>query len=833
MSVAEKLRRLSRMSLEELRFRAAQRLRIEQERIAGRNGLGRRAWWEHWNPSAVSDEALREAFGRGEYSRAADLLPGYLLRRARPRFFFSVHEREAIVAACREMFPWHVRETLAEADAILAHRFRVFAYPEAEAGAEIPWRRDLVHGTETPLAHWSEIPYLDFARAGDSKIVWELNRHQHFLALGQAWLFTADERYAAECAAQFESWCRANPARRGINWASSLELAFRVWSWLWALWLLGGSRAVDGQLAAQMSARLAEHAEFIAENLSVYFSPNTHLLGEGFGLFALGLLLPELHGAEKWRATGRRILEEEMEKQVRADGSHAEQSSYYHRYAADFFLCASILADRNAAPFSARFRQRLERMCEFILHTQFPAGLHPMTGDADGGRVLAIASNRSPDGPNDQRATLSTAALYFGRGDFARAAGGLRVESLWLLGRDAASRFAELAPQPPRELSRTFCDAGLIVQRSGWEKSSRVLLFDSGPQGMLACGHGHADALQVLCAADGIEWLTDPGTNVYTSSREWRDAFRSTRSHNTLTVDGLDQAVPVDFFKWSSIPEVRLEMSAHSAMLDAAAGSHTAYLRLPDPVTHRRWVVFVKPEYWLIADELEGTGTHDLEWNFHFAPDVRLEARRGAWLAEQSGQRLVIVPPPGVECREIRGDEDARRGWHSRDYGHRQPASVLWATARCAAPAQFDWLLCPAPAGWPRAERLEGPGLRARITTDAWTDFIVVRGQDWAPTAAEFGADAEAALLRRSAGGAVEKLALVNGCCSSAAGRAVVRAASMLDEFCAQFSAGRADVSMRPARRFALCAPGAEALSINGRPAAMKQCGDWIEFEGE
>ena len=93
-----------------------------------------------------------------------------------------------------------------------------------------------MHGRRAPQAFWSTVPYLDPA-CGDHKIIWELNRHQHWLALGRAFWLTGDRRYRERCLAELASWLDANPPLTGVNWASMLELAFRSLSWLWAIQL--------------------------------------------------------------------------------------------------------------------------------------------------------------------------------------------------------------------------------------------------------------------------------------------------------------------------------------------------------------------------------------------------------------------------------------------------------------------------------------------------------------------------------------------------------------------------------------------------------------------
>src|SRR5262249_9730959 len=143
------------------------------------------------------------------------------------------------------------------------------------------------------------------------------------------------------------AWIDANPVGIGINWASSLEVAFRSIAWLWALNLLIDSREVTPDFCTRLLKSLIAHGRHIERYLSYYFSPNTHLTGEALGLFYLGLALPELDRAEGWRDLGLRILLDQAQKQVRPDGVHFEQSSYYHRYTTDFYTHLFALTRTN------------------------------------------------------------------------------------------------------------------------------------------------------------------------------------------------------------------------------------------------------------------------------------------------------------------------------------------------------------------------------------------------------------------------------------------------------------------------------------------------------
>src|SRR5258708_18408850 len=281
-------------------------------------------------------------------------------------FFFAPGQVQERVALLKQHLPAEVERTIQEADEILQHRFRLLGYRDLDYGSEIDWHLDAVHGKRAPLKAWYKIPFLDFQQVGDHKIIWELNRHQHLVTMAKAWTFTGDDKYARELAKQFYSWRAANPYPMGINWGSSLEVAFRSLSWLWARNLLAGSpglpEPINRNLDRDLVRGLALNGRYIERDLSTYFSPNTHLLGEAVALFFIGTLCPQIPAAARWQRKGLDVVLTEAGRQVRPDGVYFEQSLYYHVYALDFFLHTRALAQCNRIPIPATFDAILSRM---------------------------------------------------------------------------------------------------------------------------------------------------------------------------------------------------------------------------------------------------------------------------------------------------------------------------------------------------------------------------------------------------------------------------------------------------------------------------------------
>src|SRR5208283_2764290 len=80
------------------------------------------------------------------------------------------------------------------ADGILHGRIPIFD-EFTDYGPTIAWRRDPKRGIETPTKYFRRIPYLELSVAGDHKLIWEINRHQHLVLLAQAHVITGRDVY--------------------------------------------------------------------------------------------------------------------------------------------------------------------------------------------------------------------------------------------------------------------------------------------------------------------------------------------------------------------------------------------------------------------------------------------------------------------------------------------------------------------------------------------------------------------------------------------------------------------------------------------------------------
>ena len=688
-------------------------------------------------------EALKRLERAGWATRSSRRLEVSLddWRAAVPARFFQGGASAAVPSLVETRWPGARESITRAAKQRCSKRFDLLGYRGLSFGDPVDWQLDPVSGRRAPLVHWSRLDPLDAPAVGDSKVIWELNRHQWLVELGCAYRLSGDERYAAAVVGSIREWIEANPPGVGINWASSLEVALRLISWCWAAVLLLDSKALSEDVFAALLSSIRQHALHVERYLSHYFSPNTHLTGEALGLFYASVLFPEMREASRWRRLGARILVEQIERQVLPGGVYFEQSTCYQRYTIEIYLHFLILATRNGMAVPDEVAEQVQRMLDFLVAIRRPDGSMPQIGDADGGWLLPLPARA----PEDARGVFSVAAAFFGRADYAWA-GGATPEVLWMLGPAGLDALDSLPSSPPAgPQSRLFGDDGYVVMRSGWDAEGQHLILDAGPiGGPPSAGHGHADLLSLQCSAFGEPFIMDPGTYCYTADPGWRDHFRSTAAHSTVTVDGMDQAIPAGPFAWHSHPRAHLRQWLSTEVFDFADSKHDAYgRRLPDPVTHRRRVAFIKPRFWIIVDDLDGAAEHRVDLRFQFAPmEVTLEADLWARARGPRGHGLLVRAMATVALKGeiLEGCLDPPRGWISPHYGQRRPAPLLVYSAVTMLPCRIVTLLWPiqgardpAPAVCPLECAGPGPsgilleGTHQRITFDEPV-FVVERG---------------------------------------------------------------------------------------------------------
>ncbi len=667
------------MSPDEIIFRVKQQTRNRVETLRWKMSGGNGSTQTLFVPSAIANwDAQKYPFPVPEV-----------------QFFGLTESPEVLQTAFNNYFSEKTPAIIQQADALLQHRFH-FLGLDVQLPDPIQWNQNPQTGANYPLRHFSQMDTFNTEKYGDVKYVWELNRHQFFIEVAKAYLLTGEEKYAEKIWQWLESWFNQVPHKIGINHTSVLEHSVRIFSWIWAYYFTKDSPVWNSDRRAELAKQLLLQGEIIEENLSYFYSPYNHLIGELAALAFLGTVYSHSPKMHRWRDHYWREMETQLEKQFRADGFTVEQASYYHHFTLGFYLQTAQLRKKNGLPVSPKVWETLERALEFPMHLTRPDGQLPMLGDIDSARSIYFYR---PASKWNLRPFLSLGAAIFQRADMKFVAAEPVEELLWLLGVDGVEVFVNQRISPPEAASRYFRESGYFVMRDGWQKNSSYCLFDCGEiahgvhkDETPSAAHGHADILSFELCLEGQPLVIDPGFHTYFGDLDWHRYFRDTRGHNAITVNGCGQAAHENRIGWSRVSSPRMEHWLSTPELDFACGSIDRFSQLGKNAFHRRFLLFSKAQGFLIFDEVLGDADTPVkvESSLHFHPGKL--AIQDQKLSFNNCPVAHFAAPETASFSIETGGANPDKGWIARGYGEKSPAPVLRISNEQKLPFQMGML---------------------------------------------------------------------------------------------------------------------------------------------
>ena len=638
--------------------------------------------------SRVRDKAVKLAlrFGRRRFARAQSrLLPG-TDRPARVPLGLDEVELDAELT----------QALVAAAEELLEGRWPLFGTERRDMMPAPDWFLDTKTASRAPQQRFAySINHRKPDEVGSIRHLWELSRHHHVTVLASAYYATGDERFATGAARQLESWWGDNRFLRGVHWASGIELGIRLISWAWTRRLLAGWDGAADLFEHNQTFldQLFQHQYLLARLPSHGSSANNHLIAEAAGQFVACCVFPHFAQTERWRRRAVATLSAEIAHQTLASGVNRELATDYHGFALELFLVAALEGEASGQPLGEEVWRQLRQMTD-ALAAMLDIGLRPpRQGDGDDSVALLV------DAPGFARwsSLLATGKRLFGACDWWPEISKVDVRTELL---------SALGTAPIRDESRPvrrpsmFPDAGMVILRDVERRADELWCrCDSGPHGYLStASHAHADSLSVEVRWGGRDILVDPGTYCYHIEADWRAYFRSTRGHNTIELDGVDQSVAGGPFNWTRHAQssiVRVEGLDDGPKAEWV-GTHDGYARLDPPATHRRRVELDRETRVVsIEDHVASAGLHECLLAFHLGPDVRcdLEGTTAelSWPESRGsdGSGAVLRLPEALDWECVRGQSDPPAGWYSPSFDIKVPAAALFGRGSIEGETRF------------------------------------------------------------------------------------------------------------------------------------------------
>ena len=471
----------------------------------------------------------------------------------------------------------------------------------------IDWHTDFKSGFCWPKGKfYKKYVIVDLTNNADVKIPWELSRSHHLLWLGEAYMLTDDNKYAKEVVFQIDNWINENPLMHSINWTCAMDVAIRAVNWLYALNMIIDSNSVNNSFAQKVYHSLFEHLFFIYNNLEKQFPYSAnHYASDISGLLFLSIFFKNDNKyAHKSLQFSLKEYYQEIRNQVLPSGVHFEKSTSYHRLMTELFLYSYLLLLRKKEIIPIDIHPRICSMISFVASYTMGNGLSPLVGDNDNGRFLPFYKYDF----RDHRYLFKSG-----------------MEGCFL-GKDLESIITEINLH--KHCVSLYNDAGIAIIKN---KDLYLLFSNTGlsrfPENNNSkeyCTHSHNDLLSFVLSIGETEFISDPGTYLYTSLPAKRNEFRSTKKHNTIVIDDIEQNnyTTNNLFTSSQDAITGLLSKKETSSEIFCSGNYTIKSNKNALFHERKFNISIKENKIIISDLIKYNGNHKASLYFHLAEGV-------------------------------------------------------------------------------------------------------------------------------------------------------------------------------------------------------------------
>ncbi len=678
--------------------------------------------FQYLNLTLSDLQIIKLTLDSGQEGKAFEQFFHYLKNRHASRSLWR--KRDLLVGMFENDETSRIPHFIEAADNILQHRFLLFGKHPVDIETPIDWNaayEQAISATLEKPPTWPAGKSYTRSRVlaatkADIQFVWNLNRHQQFIDLGQAYWCTGREDYTREFMDEITTWIAQNPYQHSVNWLDSYEMSLRGIFWILGYLFFFSSEQVDEEFFCQFyhSVFLQAHTVQNIVQSSAKTLETHHLVVSAAFLYMVGTVFPEYLQSKSLSKFGWDILQcntDWLDLDQIVGESLASLVNIIETYCIVLFI-RQIHRFHIPQAVTRALATMLQQMSLFVK----PNGKLTRVGEHHPVQLLRGMYSQN----EDFQYLFSLAAVLTNDRELKSLGKTFDEPLVWFLGPEGYDAFEQLGVKGVPPKSYLAPNKSYAVMRSGWESENGYCIM-SNRSSRTKRGQQlkHSDLLSVEVYANGHELLIDAGPYSLQDTEEWNQYFCSVYAHNGVTVDRIkhldfaDQEVRGEFDCWIS-----------TDTFDLISGYHTGFEELEEPVRHRRSIFYWKPGYWIICDLLTGEGRHYFDQYFHFSP-LRLQvdfAHKGVNVKLDDNRCFTLVPivRDELDVMIFTGGDTPDSGWISDGYKHRMQAPFIKYTKQARVPTGFYTLLHAYNAETP----YNAEGRQLRVSSEEGTPLL-------------------------------------------------------------------------------------------------------------
>lgn len=522
---------------------------------------------------------------------------------------------------------------------------------------------------------------------GDHEWIESLVRFDHMIDLAAAYGLTGQQRYIESFAYYLRSFSESR-AMPGRHWQYKLNPAIRIINIIRAYDLLARALATDDPVHFMVYECVLRDVDFLRTHIGDATGNGAFFVTSA--LLIAAIYLEEIFNTDTWRILVNQRLFEILRSEILDDGFEAEQVPMYHGEVLLTLLDYCVALTSNGYLIDHRLQAVLQKMLTAIGKVTDPQGMIPPIGDSD--RFDANYLYRFYNSVMNERSSL---------------------EQHWS---QAEPGFAD--PGAEFHVQKMSATGWTVVRWNRDQGRRGYLLFDCSGKPRPGYGsHSHADDLQFLLHDSRGPVFTDPGRFTYCTEfkaffpgtrrrinptgkfrgvykvlfpdlmaltqRNWKEYFKSTLSHNTVSCDGRSQ--PGYDHRRAVGGVVRLERQVSCGPLLYLEG----FLECAETTTdsaasmqysHRRSLIGFSPDLWVVLDRVEGGRKHQWVSSFHADIGSKISSLPDFQIIKVHGSTHQFFGVSGLD--ECGGTVSIENDWISPTYNLKVPAKTIRVRSR-------------------------------------------------------------------------------------------------------------------------------------------------------
>lgn len=520
------------------------------------------------------------------------------------------------------------------------------------------WNYDFKNGKQGQRKFVHQIDDFNI-ELGEIKYVYELSRLYYVPVLTAYAMATGKGNLLRHVEKQLRAWYEQNRFLETIAWKSGNVVGIRAVNLIVCRALLSLADYDCTAIDEFLNPLIELHYRFLTTHLSLYSSRGNHHIGELAGLIAISAAY-RFPDSDKVLKSCLKELETETLRLIHKDGFNKEQATRYQASYINLIVTSFRLVHSLGWHPSTEVINRISAMYGFLNSLRVGSREFLHVGDDDNAELIYPYFDKEYD---EYESMLNDAVVWFGNPKKKDYHFDLRNYILW--GDEGWMKWSNaITDDVSPDLYKLYADSGYFLV-----KDKRVaLLFDVGEIGIkpTMC-HGHSDILNVILYIDGKPILVDCGSYQYNAHfKRMREYFHGVHSHNTISIDHLDQAVAGSGMFWLSYPKVDVVECSESEKNPWCMAQHDGYCRNNKTVVHSRKVGYNPDEKRImICDTLSAHENHDAYFYLHFHPQARV-VHDGNKLAVDG--KVTLVNPLFTHGELVSGNEERPLGWYSERY---------------------------------------------------------------------------------------------------------------------------------------------------------------------